>query len=122
MNTNAGREALDDIRRNLELVVEFTKSMDRIEFEGDYKSQYAVIRALEIVGEATKRIPQEARDGNPAIPWKAMAGMRDRLIHSYDNINVEIVWNTARDTAPKVLSRITDLIRSSNSDQSQTKD
>jgi uncharacterized protein with HEPN domain len=110
MSSETFREALEDIRRNLELIIEFTASMEREEFETEYKTQYAVVRALEIVGEATKRIPQEARDRDPGIPWKAMAGMRDRLIHSYDSINRDIVWNTARETVPGVLSRIQALI------------
>jgi uncharacterized protein with HEPN domain len=109
MSTESVQEALEDIKRNLELIVEFTGSIDRTGFEAEYKTQYAVIRALEIVGEAAKRIPQDFRDRRPDIPWKAMAGMRDRLIHSYDNINVEIVWNTARDTVPAVLSGILEL-------------
>ena len=99
-------EALEDIRRNLQLIIEFTETMDREQFDSEYKTQYAVIRALEIAGEATKRVPQETRDRDPEIPWKVMAGMRDRLIHAYDNINVDIVWNTARGTVPEVLSRI----------------
>lgn len=109
------REVLLDIKRNLELIIEFTRLMSRLEFDHEFKTQYAVIRALEIVGEATKRVPQEVRDTDPDIPWKAMAGMRDRLIHSYDRINFEIVWNTARQTVPEVLPRITELIRSSES-------
>lgn len=110
MSSDAVTDVLEDIRRNLELIIEFTETMDREQFEVEYKTQYAVIRALEIAGEAAKRVPQEVRDRDKKIPWKAMAGMRDRLIHAYDNINVDIVWNTARRTVPEILPRIQSLL------------
>lgn len=110
MSSQASEEALEDIRLNLELILEFTDAMDREQFEIEYKTQYAVIRALEIAGEAVKRVPQEVRDRDTEVPWKAMGGMRDRLIHAYDRINVDIVWNTVRTTVPEVLPRIRSLL------------
>lgn len=72
------------------------------QFETDFRIHFAVTRALEIIGEATKRIPMEMREQYPDIPWRNMAGMRDRIIHGYDNVNLQIVWDTVKQTIPQV--------------------
>ena len=102
MNTRDFSDALTDLERNLTLVMEFTDSKALADFESDFRTQYAVIRALEICGEAVKRIPDDVRKLEPDIPWKAMAGMRDRLIHGYDNVNTSLVWTTVTKTVPSV--------------------
>ena len=70
------------------------------QFAGDFRIHFAVVRALEIVGEATKRLPSSLRDQYPAVPWKEMAGMRDRITHGYDTIDLQIVWNTVKQDIP----------------------
>ena len=81
---------------NLRLAREFTEGLSSAaELAANRKTLYAVIRALEIVGEATKRVPQEIRDRAPKVPWAAMAGMRDRLIHGYREVDTNLVWRTA---------------------------
>ena len=72
------------------------------QFVDDFQIHYAVVRALEIVGEATKRLPSSLCDEYPAIPWKGMAGMRDRIIHGYDTVDYEIVWNTVDQDIPRI--------------------
>jgi uncharacterized protein with HEPN domain len=72
------------------------------QFIGDFRIHYAVVRALEIIGEATKRLPSSLREEYPTIPWRGMAGMRDRIIHGYDMMDYEIVWNTVKDVIPRV--------------------
>jgi len=80
----------------------FVRGLTFKQFEDDIRNQYAAIRALEIVGEATKRLPMTFRDQHPHIPWKDMAGMRDRIIHGYDNVDLEIVWLTLTEIIPQV--------------------
>jgi uncharacterized protein with HEPN domain len=96
-------DALNDMIRNLELAVTFARDVSYEEFERDERINYAVIRALEIVGESAKRIPEDFRAKHDQIPWKAMSGMRDRLIHAYDRVNLSLVWATITETAPKYL-------------------
>jgi len=72
--------------------MKFVKSMSYDEFVQDDKTVFAVVRAIEIIGEAVKNIPEEVRGSYPEIPWKDMAGMRDKLIHSYFGIRLERVW------------------------------
>ncbi len=103
------RDYLDDIQRSMDLALSFTIDMSLADFRDDEKTQYAVVRCLEIVGEAAKRIPEEFRQSHPDIPWKSMAGMRDRLIHGYDVVDSEIVWITVRDTIPAILQKIAQL-------------
>ena len=70
------------------------------EFRNNREKQFAVIHALEIVGEAAKQVPPSVRMEFPDIPWRDIAGMRDRLIHGYFSVNLERLWNTVRDDLP----------------------
>ena len=72
------------------------------QFAGDFRIHYAVVRALEIIGEATKRLPSSLRVEYSTIPWRGMAGMRDRIVHGYDMVDYEIVWNTVKEVIPRV--------------------
>jgi len=70
------------------------------EFSSDVKTVYAVVRAFQILGEATKRISPEFREQYPDLPWKLMAGMRDKLIHDYSGVDLEVLWKTVNDRLP----------------------
>lgn len=70
------------------------------QFEADFRINFALVRALEIVGEATKRLPMTLRAQYPYIPWKQMAGMRDRIIHGYDTVDLEIVRDVVKHDIP----------------------
>jgi uncharacterized protein with HEPN domain len=72
------------------------------QFESDFRINFAVVRALEIIGEAAKHLPDELRQRDPDFPWKSMAGMRDRIIHGYDNIDLQIVWAVVKNDIPKI--------------------
>ena len=79
---------IEDILDAMEKAETFVAGATYEQFETDYRSNFAVVRAIEIIGEATKRLPTAFREQYPNIPWKDMAGMRDVVIHSYDNVNL----------------------------------
>ena len=91
---------LDDIVDAMNKVEDFTKDMKYEEFIEDDKTTFAVIRALEIIGEAVKKMPPSIKKQHPQIPWKDMAGMRDKLIHEYFGVKTKVVWETIKQDIP----------------------
>ena len=80
-------------------------------FSEDFIINFAVARALEIVGEATKRVPQEVCMAYPPIPWRNMAGMRDRIIHGYDNVNLRILWDVVKQEIPEIKPHLQQILQ-----------
>ena len=99
-----------DILDSAEQIKLFTENLTSDEFEKDLKSNLAVQRLFEITGEATKNLSAEFREKNPQIDWKAMAGMRDILIHQYHNANNERIFKIARNNIPDLIQKIKHLI------------
>lgn len=108
------REFLDYIEDIIEAMgnaSEFIRGMEYEDFEKDVKTVYAVVRALEIIGEAVKKIPDEVKNKYPQIPWRDVAGMRDKLIHEYFGVDVEILWKTAKDDIPPLKQVIQNMMK-----------
>ncbi len=87
-----------------------TTDLTRDEFLANEDLKRAFVRSLEIIGEATKQVPQQFREEHPELPWRLMAGMRDRLIHDYGGVDYEIVWQTITDDVPNLLERLTGIL------------
>jgi uncharacterized protein with HEPN domain len=102
---------VEDIADAMEKAEILLKGVTYDQFESDFRINFAVVRALEIVGEATKRLPMTLRAKYPSIPWKQMAGMRDRIIHGYDTVDLEIVWDVVRQDIPKIKPRIEQILK-----------
>lgn len=99
----------------MESAEDFVSNDSFDDFIEDTKTQYAVIRALEIIGEAAKNVPDDIRQKYPAVPWKDLAGIRDKLIHAYFGVNLEVVWLSVKEGIPEAKPVIEDLLRELNS-------
>jgi uncharacterized protein with HEPN domain len=100
MVTRNIRDYLQDILTHIELAETFIQRMSFDEFQADQKTILALTRALEIIGEAAKKIPISLRAQYPEITWKKVTGMRDRLAHDYFGIELQTVWDTTQQDLP----------------------
>ena len=90
---------LRDILDSIDKIDSFIEGFEFDEFAEDYKTVYAVIRAIEIIGEATKNLPESLKKEHSEVPWRKMTGARDKMIHGYFGVDLEVVWSTIKRTS-----------------------
>lgn len=89
----------------------FVEGVDFESFINDEKTLYAIIRAIEVIGEAAKKVPLEFRETYPQIPWREIAATRDKLIHEYFGINHRVIWNTVKEDLPGLIIELEKILR-----------
>ena len=104
------RVYLQHIRDAAERIRGYVNGMDEADFKKNELVQDGVIRQIEIMGEATKRLSSKTKELEPDIPWRDIAGMRDKLIHDYFGVDIERVWLTVTDDLPELASKISALL------------
>jgi uncharacterized protein with HEPN domain len=97
---------LEDILEGVEKISRFTNGISYDEFVDDPKTVDAVLRNFEVIGEATKNVPDDIRKEYADVPWSEMAGMRDKLIHGYATVELRIVWETIQEEIPALRTQI----------------
>jgi uncharacterized protein with HEPN domain len=110
MSEITDKDFLTHIREAMKRTTSYTEQMTYEEFLEDIKTQDAVIRNIEIIGEAIKNLSEQLRSRYTEIPWKSMAGMRDKLIHHYFGVNFSIVWKVAKEELPEIINHIEQII------------
>ncbi len=93
---------IQDILDSIQDIENFIQDMSFTDFKDDRKTINAVVRSIEIIGEASKKIPKSLRDLRPEIPWKKMTGMRDKMTHAYFGIDLEIIWKVASEEIKQI--------------------
>ena len=101
---------LHHILESISLAEGYLREISQEEFLKDLVRQDAVIRRIEIMGEAVKNIPEDIKKKHPFIPWKKIAGMRDKIIHEYFGIDLKLVWNVAQKDLPLLKKQIQELL------------
>jgi uncharacterized protein with HEPN domain len=105
---------LKHIRDSIKDIEDFTKEVSKEEFMKDKKVQSAVVRQIEVIGEAVKNLPLDFKKKNPKIEWRVISGMRDKLIHHYFGVDIEKVWGVVRLEIPKLKKEINILLKREN--------
>jgi len=102
---------IEDIIEAVNRLKNFTKGISYEKFLRDDKTMFAVVRALEIIGEASKNIPNETKKKYPGVPWKDMAGMRDKLIHEYFGIKADLLWRAVKEELPPIVPLLEKMLK-----------
>jgi len=110
---------LKHILESIELIEKYTRKVSQDEFFHNIQIQDAIIRRLEIIGEATKNLPMAFRNKYPTIPWKKIAGMRDIIIHEYFGLDLKLVWKIVKKNLPELKVKILKILKEINEKNSK---
>lgn len=106
---------IEDILECIQKIQNYIKNITETEFQNDSEKQGAIIRRIEIMGEATKKISSQTRKKYPNIPWKEMAGMRDVVIHEYFGISINLIWKVATKEIQEIKPEIEKILKDNDS-------
>jgi len=99
---------IDHILQCMNNILEYTKDLTKKDFSKNKLVQDAVIRNFEIIGEATRKVSEEYKQVHFEVPWKAMSGMRDKLIHDYIGVDIAVIWKTIKEDLPPLRKKLED--------------
>ena len=111
MSERSDADLIEDMLLCITRIKEYVSGLSYEEFAKDYKTQDAVIRNLEIIGEASKKLSDNLKGRHTEIPWKLIAGTRDRLIHGYFGVNIDVIWETVINDIPRVEVQLKGIMR-----------
>jgi uncharacterized protein with HEPN domain len=109
---NQDQSYLLDIAKFCQTILRLIDNMTKTEFQHDERTQLAILYEITILGEVVKRLSTEFRNQHSTIEWKKIAGMRDRLVHDYDEVKLDLVWEVVKNNIPELLEYITPLLPS----------
>lgn len=105
-------ESLIDIERAVRRILRYIDNVSRDELEMNDEKVSAILYQIAVIGEATKRLSPEFRQQHPEIPWRDIAGMRDVLIHKYDQVDFDVIWDVVQNKLPELLTLLEPILPS----------